>query len=189
MLKHLLLDKMLLKKLLLVLCLGSLLGLAGCGGVDVKRYSEENPKLDLPGFFLGRVDGWGMFQKRSGEVVKRFHVLINSRMDGQNLIMHEDFTYSDGTQQTRVWTLRPDGPGRWRGTAGDVVGESSGEVAGNALHWRYVLSLPVDDKVYDVHLDDWMYLIDENTLANRSAMTKFGFEVGQVTLFFRRQGT
>jgi len=162
--------------------------LAGCGGVDVRQYSAQNPKLDLPGFFVGRVDGWGMFQKRSGEVIKRFHVLINSRMDGQNLIMHEDFTYSDGSKQTRTWTLHPDGPGRWRGTAGDVVGESSGEVAGNALHWRYVLSLPVDDKVYQVHLDDWMYLIDENTMTNRSAMTKFGIEVGQVTLFFRRQG-
>jgi len=69
-----------------------------------------------------------------------------------------------------------------------VVGEAGGESAGNALHWRYVLSLPVDGKVYDVHMDDWMYLIDENTLANRTAMTKFGFEVGQVTLFFRRHG-
>jgi len=45
----------------------------------------------------------------------------------------------------------------------------------------------VDDKVYDVHLDDWMYLIDENTLANRSFMSKFGVEVGQVTLFFRKR--
>jgi hypothetical protein len=60
-------------------------------------------------------------------------------------------------------------------------------VAGNALRWRYVLSLPVDDKVYDVHLDDWMYLIDEHTLANRSFMSKFGVEVGQVTLFFRKR--
>src|SRR5471030_3223392 len=116
-----------LKKLLLVL----FICLSGCGGVDVQRYSEQNPKLDLPGFFVGRVDGWGIFQKRSGEVIKRFHVQINSRMDVPNLIMHEDFTYSDGTRQTRVWTLHPDGPGRWRGTAGDVVGESSGEVAGN----------------------------------------------------------
>lgn len=32
-----------------------------------------------------------------------------------------------------------------------------------------------------------MYLIDENTLANRSFMSKFGFEVGQVTLFFRKR--
>ncbi len=32
-----------------------------------------------------------------------------------------------------------------------------------------------------------MYLIDENTMANRSFMSKFGVEVGQITLFFRKQ--
>jgi hypothetical protein len=37
-------------------------------------------------------------------------------------------------------------------------------------------------------MDDWMYLIDENTMVNRAKMSKFGFEVGEVTLFFRRRG-
>ena len=30
--------------------------------------------------------------------------------------------------------------------------------------------------------------MDEDTLINRTAMSKFGVEVGLVTLFFRRQG-
>lgn len=67
------------------------------------------------------------------------------------------------------------------------MGEALGEVSGNAFRRGYVLSLPVDGKVYDIRLDDWMYLIDENTMANRAFMTKFGFEVGQITLFFRKQ--
>ncbi|WEK11749.1 MAG: DUF3833 domain-containing protein [Candidatus Pseudomonas colombiensis] len=172
------------KTWILVLCAALL---AGCGGVEVSQYREQTPALELRQFFTGRVEAWGMFQKRSGEVIKRFHVQINSRSEGDRFIMHEDFTYSDGTRQTRVWTLHPDGPGRWRGTADDVVGEAEGEVAGNALRWRYVLNLPVDGKTYQVHFDDWMFLLDENTLANRSYMTKFGFELGQVTLFFRKQ--
>jgi alpha-acetolactate decarboxylase len=52
-----------------------------------------------------------------------------------------------------------------------------------------VLSLPVDGKVYQVNFDDWMYLLDDDTMANRSSMTKFGFELGQVTLFFRKQAS
>lgn len=171
------------KRLLLVFCVF----LASCTNVEVGHYANEEPKLDLRQYFNGRVDAWGMFQKRSGEVIKRFHVAIDGRLEGDNLILDEHFTYSDGTTQNRIWTLRPDGPGRWRGTAGDVVGEASGEVSGNALRWRYVLSLPVDGTVYQVHLDDWMYLIDEKTLANRSFMSKWGFELGQVTLFMRKQ--
>ena len=68
-----------------------------------------------------------------------------------------------------------------------MVGEAIGEVAGNALRWRYRLNLPVDGSVHEVSFDDWMYLMDEDTLINRSSMTKFGVEWGQVTLFFRRQ--
>lgn len=172
-----------LKKIVLALCTL----LFGCSNVQVEQYRNEKPQLDLRQYFEGRVDAWGMFQKRNGEVIKRFHVVIQGRSEGDKLILDEDFTYSDGSKQKRIWTLMPDGPNRWRGTAGDVVGEAVGEVAGNALRWRYVLSLPVDDKVYQVNFDDWMYLLDEHTMANRSFMTKFGFELGQVTLFFRKE--
>lgn len=172
------------KKVLILACC---LLLLSCTAVDVEHYRDEEPQLDLRKYFVGTVDAWGMFQKRSGEVVKRFHVEITGSLDGDQLILDERFRYSDGTTQRRVWTLTEDSPGRWRGTAADVIGEARGEVAGNALRWRYVLSLPVDDSVYQVDFDDWMYLIDENTLANRSFMSKFGVELGQVTLFFRKQ--
>lgn len=171
------------RTLMLMLCLL----LVSCTAVEVEHYRNEQPRLDLREYFVGRVDAWGMFQKRSGEVIKRFHVEIIGSLDEDKLILDERFRYSDGTTQRRVWTLTQESPGLWRGTAADVIGEARGEVAGNALRWRYVLSLPVDGSVYQVDFDDWMYLIDENTLANRSFMSKFGVELGQVTLFFRKQ--
>ena len=59
-----------------------------------------------------------------------------------------------------------------------------GEVAGNALRWRYVLALPVDGRVYHVALDDWMFLMDERVMINRSFMSKWGFNLGEITLTF-----
>ncbi len=159
---------------------------SGCGGVGVEHYAQERPRLDLPGYFSQPVQAWGIFQNRSGEVVKRFTVNISSRRDGEKLILDERFLYSDGTRQQRVWTLVPTGDGHWRGTAGDVVGEAEGEIAGNALRWRYKLNLDVDGSTWVVDFDDWMYLMDPDTLINRSSMSKLGVELGQVTLFFRR---
>ncbi|MFG0380102.1 DUF3833 domain-containing protein [Pseudomonas sp. zbq_18] len=172
------------RRFLALLLAGALLG--GCSGVEVEHYSDQQPRLDLPTFFDGPVEAWGIFEDRSGEVIKRFHVDITSRREGEQLILDERFLYSDGTRQRRVWTLTPDGEGRWRGRADDVLGEAQGEIAGNALRWRYQLNLPVDDTTYVVEFDDWMYLMDEDTLINRSSMRKFGVELGQVTLFFRR---
>ena len=161
--------------------------LVSCGSVSVDDYAAEQPVLNLESYFSRPVQAWGMFQDRSGKVIKRFHVQIDSRREGEKLILDERFVYSDGERQRRVWTLIPDGPGRWRGTAGDVIGEARGELAGTALRWQYRLLLPVDDTTYEVEFDDWMYLMDEDTLINRSFMSKFGVELGQVTLFFRRE--
>ncbi|KIF60432.1 DUF3833 domain-containing protein [Pseudomonas fluorescens] len=172
-----------------LLLLTLIFSIASCTSVDVARYADQQPVLDLHRFFNQPVKAWGMFQKRSGEVTKRFEVNIVSRREGNNLILDERFLYSDGTRQHRVWTLTPEGEGRWSGRAGDVVGVAQGQVAGNTFHWRYRLNVPVDDSIYEMSMDDWMYLMDEDTLINRTRMSKFGVEVGQVTLFFRRQST
>ncbi|MHB2248016.1 DUF3833 domain-containing protein [Pseudomonas fitomaticsae] len=173
----------------LLLLLALMLNLASCSNVDVTRYADQQPALSLERFFSQPVKAWGIFQKPGGEVTKRFEVTIVSRREGNNLILDERFLYSDGTRQHRVWTLTPEGPGRWSGRAGDVIGAAQGQIAGNAVHWVYRLNLAVDDSTYEVSMDDWMYLMDEDTLINRTSMSKFGVEVGQVTLFFRRQGT
>ena len=62
-----------------------------------------------------------------------------------------------------------------------------GAAAGNALNWQYTLRLPVDDKVFEVQFDDWMFLIDERTMLNRAVMSKFGIRLGEVTLSFTRR--
>ena len=162
--------------------------LTSCGSVDVARYANEKPALDLPTFFNGTIDAWGVFQKRSGEVARRFHVVIEASWTGPDTgTLDERFTYSDGELQRRVWTLRRQADGTWLGTADDVVGVATGKVSGNALHWTYVLRLPVDGKEYEMAFDDWMWQLDDRSMMNRSTMSKFGVEFGEVTLFFRKR--
>jgi hypothetical protein len=168
-----------------------ILALGGCAGLPVERYRAETPVLDLTRYFNGTIDGWGMFQDRSGEVIKRFHVVIEAHWatrDGLPVgTLDEHFNWSDGTQSRRVWTITRLDATHYVGSADDVVGEAQGEAAGNALRWRYVLALPVDGKVWNVDFDDWMFLIDDKVMLNRSAMSKFGFRLGEVSLSFTRR--
>jgi hypothetical protein len=169
-----------------LLLLGAI-GLTGCAGVDVAHYQQERPELRLEEYFNGTIDGWGMFQKRDGTVAKRFKVVIEASWQGDQGVLDEAFSYSDGSRQRRVWYLTRHGDGRYSGKADDVVGSASGRVSGNALHWVYTLRLPVDGKVYEVTFDDWMYLQEEGVLLNRAVMKKFGFRLGEVTLAFQRR--
>jgi len=160
------------------------LGLTACASNGVEQYKAEQPVLDLKHYLNGTLDAWGMFQGRSGEVKKRFHVVIDARWQGDTGVLDEHFKWSDGTTSRRVWTLKRQPDGTYRGTADDVVGEAVGELSGNALRWRYVLALPVDGMTYHVDFDDWMFLMDERVMLNRSYMSKWGFNLGEVTLTF-----
>lgn len=162
--------------------------LTACGSVDVDHYAREKPELELSSFFNGTIDAWGIFQKRDGAVARRFHVVIEaSWKNPQEGVLDERFTYSDGETQRRVWTLKRQPDGTWRGTADDVVGVAIGKVAGNALRWTYVMRLPVDGKEYLVDFDDWMWQLDDSSMMNRSVMSKFGIDLGEVTLFFKKR--
>ncbi len=160
------------------------LGLAGCSSLDVERYRGQEPALDLKAYFNGTLDAWGMFQDRSGAVQRRFHVVIDARWTGDTGVLDEHFTWSDGSRTRRVWTLTRQPDGSFHGRADDVIGHAVGRVAGNALHWRYVLALPVDGKTYHVDFDDWMFLMDERVMINRATMSKWGWRLGEVTLSF-----
>jgi hypothetical protein len=170
-----------------LLALVSALLLGGCAAVDPASYAKEKPVLDLKTYFNGTVDAWGVFQDRSGKVVRRFTVTLKCTWDGDVGVLDEDFVYSDGTTQKRIWTIRKLPDGRYTGTAADVVGEAQGQAAGNALNWRYTLALPVDGKVYNVQFDDWMYLVDEKVMLNRAVMSKFGIRLGEVLLSFTKR--
>jgi len=164
----------------------SLLLLAGCAGPQVEQYAAEKPALDLERYFSGSTTGWGMVTDRSGAVTRRFVVKIEGRFEGNTGTLDEHFDWSDGEKQRRIWRLEKVGPQRWIGRADDVVGEATGEIAGNALRWRYTLAVPIQGRVIHLSFDDWMVLIDDKVLMNKAQFSKFGIHLGEVTLSFQR---
>ena len=160
--------------------------ISGCASVQVADYVQEKPKFDLREYFNGRVIAHGVVQDRSGKVLRRMTVDMACTWVGDTGTLNEDFTYADGKKERRIWTIKKQGD-RYIGTAADVVGEAIGMAAGNALNWKYVLALPVDDKVYNVDFDDWMWQLDDKVMMNRAVFSKFGFRLGEVLITFYKQ--
>jgi hypothetical protein len=175
------------RRLLLAAATGSALMLGGCASQNIDQYRAEKPELDLQQYFNGTLDAYGVFTDRSGAVVKRFTVVMRCSWQGNEGVLDEDFTYSDGSTQKRVWRLTKLPDGKYTGTAGDVVGTAQGQARGNAFYWTYTLSLPVNGTVYDVQFDDWMYLMTEKVMLNKATMRKFGVTLGEVTLSFTKR--
>ena len=99
----------------------------------------------------------------------------------------ENFDYYDGQKQQRIWTIKKLENGQYEGTAFDILGKAIGRTEGNAVQWNYIMDLPVGDATYRIRFDDWMWVLNDNVLINRSYLKKFGFTVAELTIFMQKQ--
>jgi hypothetical protein len=160
--------------------------LLGCSSIDPKIYSKNSPKMDIRNYLNGKLEAQGILQNRSGEVIKTFTVTMVGTWRGNEGKLEEDFIFSDGKKDRRVWDIKFSDDNNFTAKAHDTVGFAKGQQYGNAMKMDYVLKVDVDGKKYDISLADWIYLVDEKTAINVSQMTKFGFRVGTLNISFKK---
>ena len=172
------------KSVLIPLVIASLL--SGCSQ-SVSDYRNETPTLKLNEFFQGESRAWGLLHDWQGKQSVRFTAELCGQWQNNQGDLYELFHFSDGRVEQRHWQLTQAANGSISGTAGDVVGLAEGQLAGNALYWQYTLRIPYDGDTTDVVVKDWLYLVDEQNLINRSTLHKFGLTVGEITLSIQQQ--
>lgn len=171
------------------LFLMSIIGfLSGCfGGPSLNHYKGSTPPLDLQDYFTGPIKAWGIVQDHSGNVTRAFDVTMNGTWEGDTGTLVEDFNYYDGETQRRIWTIKKIADNKYEGTAGDILDKATGEIEGQAMRWAYRMDLPVGDTSYVLTFDDWMFMMNDGVLINRSYLKKFGITVAELTLFMQKQ--
>jgi hypothetical protein len=169
----------------------ALTALTGCTAMKPNDFALQKPKLVIEDYFSGKTRAWGIFEDRFGKVRRQFVVDIDGVWDGTTLTLDEHFEFNDGEKSFRQWRIRKLPDGGYEGEADDVVGTATGIASGNALNWTYVLDLKTgEDSTLRVRFDDWMFLQRGGVLLNRARMSKFGIDLGAVTIsFMKLQGT
>jgi len=155
-----------------------------CSEMKPEDYINTKPEIKIEEYFQGNVKAWGMLQGRSGEVKRQFVADMKGEFDGQNLILDETFIWNDGEKQERRWNIKKVGDNNYEGTASDVVGIAKGVSFGSAFKFEYKLLIPYKGKQIKIKFDDWIFKQDEKTAINKATLTKFGFKVGELTVFF-----
>jgi hypothetical protein len=170
------------------LLMGLIAFLSSCsGGPSLDHYKGSEPPLDLKEYFTGPIKAWGLVQDRKSHVTRRFDVTIMGTWEGDVGTLEEHFDYYDGKTQKRIWTIKKIADKQYEGTADDVIGKADGKVESSAMRWTYQMDLPVGDKTYKITFDDWMFLMNDGILINRSYLKKFGVKVAELTLFMQKQ--
>lgn len=154
--------------------------------MDVKDFKGTEPRFRIEEFFAGKTKAWGIFEDRFGNLRREFTVDIDGSFDGDDFVLVEDFVYSDGETEQRIWRLRIVDDHRYEGTAPGVTGKATGAAYGKAFHWTYNFDLKLKDRTLNVHFDDWMYLQPGNVVVNKATVSKFGITLGVATIFFQK---
>ncbi|MBI1245241.1 MAG: DUF3833 family protein [Alphaproteobacteria bacterium] len=162
------------------------LTVAGCSAMKIEDFAGRQPELRLETYFAGRTRAWGIFEDRFANLKREFTVDIDGTWNGTELVLDERFNYKDGEKDRRIWHLKQTAPGVWEGRTDDAIGVAHGRQAGNAFNFNYDINLKMGDGLLTVHFNDWLYLQPDGVLLNRAYVTKWGFDVGSVTLAFRK---
>lgn len=172
------------KKILCALC-G--IFMASCSNNKINQYANNTPKLDVQNFLNGKISGYGVVEDYSANITRRFNFSGVAKWNGNNGEFDEKIVYSDGKQESRIWSITKLSESSYEATTPDVIGKAVISVAGNAMNWRYTMNIKVDDSIYKINFDDWMYLMPDGQLINRNYFKKFGVTVGELTLFMQKE--
>ncbi len=158
-----------------------------CSSEKVEYYSNTSPKMDLKEYFDGSIKAWGVVQDWRGRVVSKFDVKMNAKWQGDEGTLEENFLYYENAkEQKRIWHIKKLADNKYQGSADDIINIAEGKQSGSAMNWKYAMDLEVDGKKYRVKFDDWMWLMNDGVLINRSYIKKFGITVAELTIFMKK---
>ncbi len=157
-----------------------------CATMKVNDFSSGKPELEIEKYFVGRTIANGIFEDRFGKVRRQFVATVDGKAEGDSFTLDENFVWNDGEKQHRLWTIKRTGPNTYEGRTPEVIGVAQGMKSGNVFNLSYDIKLKVgDNKYWKVHFNDWMFLQPNGVVINRAYVTRWGFDVGSVTISFQ----
>jgi len=148
-------------------------------------YDSARQAFDVRKHLNGPMICEGVIYGPTGRVTSRFTADFEGTWDGNRGTLKERFRYDNGEHQVRAWHIEVDKTGKIKTSADDVVGTGKGYQAGNAIGLSYKLRLPEESGGYVLDAIDWMYLLENGTIVNRSQFRKFGFRVAELVATIR----
>lgn len=161
--------------------------LPGCSNNKLEYYANKKHKIDLKYFFNGDIEGWGAIFDYQGRQIRSFNVKIKASWNNNQGTLDEWFEFDDGEKTKRIWDITFTDDKIFKGKVHDIIGQAKGEQKGSAVNLHYTLQVPYNNSSIDLKMDDWMYLIEDDLILNRTSMKKFGFKVGEIILFMKKK--
>lgn len=152
-------------------------------------YASTDPAFALKTHLSGPILSEGLIYGPTGKMTNSFVAKMMGEWDGDTGTLSEEFTYSNGKQQSRKWFLKLGEGNTFTATADDIIGEARGTVSGSTIKMVYTIVLPEDAGGHSLNVTDWLYLTESGVIMNKSEMRKFGIKVAELVATMRPDNT
>ena len=146
---------------------------------------KAGPMFDIRERLNGPIVCEGVIYGPTGRVTSRFTADFEASWNGNVGKMVEVFHYDSGNVQNREWTLTLGNDGGIRAEASDLIGAGHGQQKGSAVQLNYRIKLSDDAGGHVLDTTDWMYLMNNGSIMNRSQFRKFGIKVAELVATMR----
>ncbi len=147
--------------------------------------AAPGPAFDPARHLGGPILCEGMIFGPAGRVTSRFTADMAGTWEADRGRLAERFRYDTGRTQDREWRLTLLPGGRILAEADDLVGPGEGQISGSTVCLRYRIRLAPEAGGHVLSVTDWMYLMDNGTILNRSQFRKWGFLVAELQATMR----
>lgn len=163
------------------------LSLSACGRAKkVSDFAGTTPAFDLVRFWTGHTHSWGVIENRAGAPTETIETDCLGSPEPGGVHMVQTLTEGDGTVRHRDWHLRRGAAGAFTATANDMAGTATGRAAGRVFHWDWVWVRSPGNALKNLTMHQWMYLMPDGSMMNRTVITVLGVTVAQVTEQFAK---
>ena len=151
----------------------------------IADFEGTEPRFDIRTHLSGPIISEGVVFGPDGRASSRFVATMNGVWNGNSGTLSEKFVYAGGNRVDREWRLVVGEGGRFTATADDIIGTGTGEQRGAVARLTYRLRLPEGSGGHVLDVTDWLYLMENGTIMNRSEMRKFGIKVAELIATMR----
>lgn len=155
------------------------------GSQKPSDYATTGPAFDIRTHLSGALVSEGMIYGPRGRVTSRFIAQFKGEWDGTTGSLSESFQYDTGNNQERKWHLVMGEDGHFTATADDIIGTATGRQMGAAVSMKYKIRLPEEAGGHVLTVTDWLYLMENGNILNRSELRKFGIKVAELIATIR----
>lgn len=149
-------------------------------------YLDNSVKMDIKSFFTGDIEAFSIVKNSSDKIISTNSSKISGKWEENRGILKYDFTYLDGSKDSRTWFITLNSDSSFEIVGHDVAAGFTGNQIGNIAYMNYVLVSRGNKAQIRTNYEDKMYLVNEKSMILITNFRKADGDYGTIITSLRK---